>query len=192
MTSPASSHSAVACANVYGRGGRPPMQPASSSAPTNRRQVPLPLSQHCAAIVAPFAVVAAGSSTHVVAGWVLAPPSSTIRFVQRVGAEVGDTLGNAVLGETLGAVGETVGEEVGDALGEALGDVLGEVGDALGDAVHGSFVNTGYQLYKQPWPAQLCSHMTSPASVQRASACAKVCSRGGEPAMQPLSKPSPT
>ena len=119
------------------------MQPLSKPLPTYRRQPPLLLSdgsQHCAAMVAPWAVVAPASSMQLAAGCRPAPPSSA-----RTGCHaVGDALGDCVVGDMLGGavLPSTVGARV---IGEALGE--GVVGAALGNAVQGSFVHTGTWLY---------------------------------------------
>ena len=100
------------------------MQPTLSSWPTHRWQPP-PVSQHWAATVAPSAVVAAGSVTQVVGGWLPLPPSSAWRFAHGVGAPLGAALGD-VLGLVLGeAVGGTLGAALGEAEGVALGDRVG-------------------------------------------------------------------
>ena len=81
--------------------------------------------------MAPCAVVAAASLTHVVAGYMRAPPSSTCTGWKGVGAaldatNVGEMLGAPVLGDTLGvALGDVVGDAIGDDLGDMLGDALG-------------------------------------------------------------------
>ena len=113
-----------------------------------------------------------------------------------VGEDEGDDDGNCV-GDVDGAIdgdeeGGSVGARLGDVVGAVLGDTVGgTLGDALGDAVHGRLVHTGYWLYTQPPPLQLCAHIVSPAATHSASACANVYGRGGLPPMQPSSLLTP-